>query len=60
MSSGAAVKPYGEVRSLYKKICSLPKHAQANHRIIVYRFRDKDGKLIEGSMDDGEFGAGRN
>lgn len=60
MASGAAVKTYGEVRNLYKKICSLPKHAQANHRILVYRFRDKDGKLIEGSMDDGEFGAGRN
>uniref|UniRef100_K1QN75 IMPACT-like protein n=1 Tax=Magallana gigas TaxID=29159 RepID=K1QN75_MAGGI len=63
MASGAAVKTYGEVRNLYKlykKICSLPKHAQANHRILVYRFRDKDRKLIEGSMDDGEFGAGRN
>lgn len=43
-----------------QKIWPLPKHAQANHRILVYRFRNKEGKLIEGSIDDKEFGAGRN
>ena len=26
----------------------------------MYRFTDKDGKLIDGYMDDGEYGAGRN
>lgn len=47
--------------AIFKKmLCSLPRHAQAHHRIIVYRFRDKDGKVIDGSMDDREFGAGRN
>lgn len=60
MASGTPVKTYGEVRNFYKMLCSLPRHAQAHHRILVYRFRDKDGKVIDGSMDDGEFGAGRN
>lgn len=60
MASGIPVKTYGEVRNFYKMLCSLPRHAQAHHRILVYRFRDKDGKVIDGSMDDGEFGAGRN
>lgn len=39
----------------YTKINSLPKHAQANYRILVYRFWDKDGQLIEGPVDDGEY-----
>ena len=60
VASGITAKTYGEVRNFYKKICSLPRHAQAHHRILIYRFHDRDGKLIEGSMDDGEFGAGRN
>lgn len=60
VASGTPVKTYGEVRNFYKMLCSLPRHAQAHHRILVYRFRDKDGKVIDGSMDDGEFGAGRN
>ena len=60
IANAAEAKTYGDVRKFYKKICSIPIHAQANHRILVYRFTDKDGKLIDGYMDDGEYGAGRN
>lgn len=48
VASGIPVKTYGEVRNFYKMLCSLPRHAQAHHRILVYRFRDKDGKVIDG------------
>ena len=48
VASGTPVKTYGEVRNFYKMLCSLPRHAQAHHRILVYRFRDKDGKVIDG------------
>lgn len=60
IANAAEAKTYGDVRKVYKKICSIPIHAQASHRILVYRFTDKDGKLIDGYMDDGEYGAGRN
>ena len=60
IANAAEAKTYGDVRKFYKKICSIPIHAQASHRILVYRFTDKDGKLIDGYMDDGEYGAGRN
>lgn len=59
MARAAAVETYCEVRNLYKKYVPCW-HAQANHRILVYRFWGKNGKLIKGSMDDGKFGAGRN
>ncbi|XP_078322857.1 uncharacterized protein LOC111117276 [Crassostrea virginica] len=60
IANAAEAKTYGDVRKVYKKICSIPIHAQASYRILVYRFTDKDGKLIDGYMDDGEYGAGRN
>lgn len=41
-------------------LCSQPRHAQAHHRILVYHFRAKDGTVIDGSMDDLEFGAESN
>ncbi|XP_022298477.2 uncharacterized protein LOC111107521 [Crassostrea virginica] len=60
IANAAEAKTYGDVRKFDKKICSIPIHAQAIHRILVYRFTDKDGKLIDGYIDDGEYGAGRN
>nr|XP_022290388.1 protein IMPACT homolog [Crassostrea virginica] len=60
IANAAEAKTYGDVRKFYKKICSIPIHAQASHRILVNRSTDKDGKLIDGYMDDGEYGAGRN
>lgn len=60
MASGTPGKTYGEVRNFYKLLCSLPRHVQAHLSILMHRFRDKDGKIIDGSMDCGECGAGRN
>lgn len=47
VSSGTPVKTYGEERNFYKMLYSLQRHTQAHHRILVYRFRDKDGKMID-------------
>lgn len=44
------------MRSFYKKVVSDPECARADHNIIVYRFRDKSGKIHEDYQD---YGAGR-
>ena len=48
------VKSISEVRDVYKKVISDPRHATANHNILVYRTEEEDG-----FCDDREFGAGK-
>lgn len=58
-ATAAEVVTYAKVRRIYKKVVSDPECARADHNIIVYRFRDKSGKIQEYYQDDGEYGAGR-
>ena len=48
-----------EVAELYKKVNVDPNSVASDHRILVYRFKDSDGKNREIFLDDGEHGAGR-
>ncbi|KAJ8307585.1 hypothetical protein KUTeg_014861 [Tegillarca granosa] len=56
---GANTSSLNEVRRFYKKVSVEPKYAMCNHRILVYRHRDEEGKIHQGYNDDGEHGAGR-
>ena len=48
-----------EVAGLYKKVNVDPNSEASDHRILVYRFKDSNGKIRESFWDDGEHGAGR-
>ena len=59
-ATGAKVQSVAETQSLYKQVCLDPFSASANHRILVYRFKDNESdKICENYHDDGEHGAGR-
>jgi myosin heavy subunit len=58
-ATGIRVNAIEDVQNLYKKVCVDPYSAAANHRILVYRFTDTNGKIQESYWDDGEHGAGR-
>ncbi|KAJ8301220.1 hypothetical protein KUTeg_020207 [Tegillarca granosa] len=59
IAEGGKSVSIAQVRNIYKKVASNPVHASANHRILVYRTKDNNGKTHEGYSDDGEHGAGR-
>lgn len=58
-ATAAEVDSYAKVRSFYKKVVGDPECAREDHKVIVYRFRDKSSKIHEDYQDDGEYGAGR-
>ena len=57
--AAATTETYNHARNLYKKVMIDPAYSTADHNILVYRFKDKNGLIHEGYNDDGEFGAGR-
>ena len=58
-ATGRKVSTMSEVSELYKKVNVDPNSVASDHRILVYRFKDSDGKIQESYWDDGEHGAGR-
>ena len=58
-ATGRKIHAIEEVNELYKKVSIDPVSAEADHRILVYRFIDNSGKLQESYWDGGEHGAGR-
>ena len=58
-AAGAKAQTTDEVRDIYRKICVDPYVASANSRILVYRIRAENDKIIENYHDDDEHGAGR-
>lgn len=56
---GAIVHTVEDVQNMYRKVCIDPYAAAANSRILVYRIRREDGKIVENYHDDDEHGAGR-
>ncbi|KAJ8304918.1 hypothetical protein KUTeg_018501 [Tegillarca granosa] len=40
------------IKNLYKKVATDASYASADHKIMVYRFQDEQGKLHEGYDDD--------
>lgn len=47
------------IKNLYKKVATDASYASADHKIMVYRFQDEQGKLHEGYDDGNEYGCGR-
>ncbi|XP_062616373.1 uncharacterized protein LOC134278072 [Saccostrea cucullata] len=58
-ATGRKIHAIEEVNELHKKVSIDPVSAEADHRILVYRFIDNSGKLQESYWDGGEHGAGR-
>lgn len=56
---GSKVDSISSVKNFYKKVCVDPYVASVDSRILVYRFRSDQGKVIENYHDDNEHGAGR-
>ncbi|KAJ8302891.1 hypothetical protein KUTeg_019287 [Tegillarca granosa] len=59
LAIGTQVRCYTNIKNLYKKVASDASYASADHKIMVYRFQDEQGKLHEGYDDDNEHGCGR-
>lgn len=59
MAIGANIQSTDEALNVYKKASIDPYAASCDSRILVYRFRDQSGKIIESYHDDREHGAGR-
>ncbi|XP_062593379.1 protein IMPACT homolog [Saccostrea cucullata] len=55
----AEIHTYAHARNVYKNILRNPDYAFANHNILVYRFKDAQGRVHDGYCDNGEYGAGR-
>ncbi|XP_061167262.1 protein IMPACT homolog [Saccostrea echinata] len=55
----AEIQTYAQVRNLYKNVLRNQDYACANHNILVYRFKDAQGRVHDGYCDNGEYGAGR-
>ena len=58
-AEGMKVTSVAEVQQVYKKACLNCDSASSDHRLLVYRFSDPDGKRYESYIDDGEHGVGR-
>uniref|UniRef100_K1Q9C7 IMPACT-like protein n=1 Tax=Magallana gigas TaxID=29159 RepID=K1Q9C7_MAGGI len=58
-SIGAIVHTVEDVQNMYRKVCIDPYSSAPNSRILVFRFRREDGKIVENYHDDDEHGAGR-
>ncbi|XP_061179611.1 protein IMPACT homolog [Saccostrea echinata] len=53
------IHTYAQVRDVYKNVLRNADYACANHNILVYRFKDAQGRVHDGYCDNGEYGAGR-
>ncbi|XP_022335963.2 uncharacterized protein LOC111132447 [Crassostrea virginica] len=58
-ATGRKVCTMSEISELYKKVNVDPNSVASDHRNLVYRFKDSDGKIQESYWDDGEHGVGR-
>ena len=59
IANAAEAKTYGDVRKFYKKICSIPIHAQASHGILcivspIMTASSLMGIWMKGSMGQAE------
>lgn len=58
-ATGAKVSSVGEAQDLYRKVCVGPDSAEADHRVLIYRFVYSAGEIHKSFWDDRENGAGR-
>ena len=58
-AEGMKVTSVAEPQQVYKNACLNCDSASSDHRLLVYRFSDSDGKRYESYIDDCEHGVGR-
>ncbi|XP_061185252.1 protein IMPACT homolog [Saccostrea echinata] len=59
MAHSTQVDSYKQIKRSLEEIMHVETVPSASHNVYAYRFTSSDGKIHEGSNDDGQHGAGR-